>query len=404
VYDVIVVGARCAGSPTALLLARQGYRVLLVDRATFPSDTISTHFIRMPGIVQLQRWGLLERVAASNCPPIRKLMTHHGDFALTGTPPRRPDGLASYGPRRTRLDTILVQAAAEAGAEVRTGFTVQDLLLEGDRVVGMRGHTRGGQTVTERARLVIGADGKHSLVARCVQAAPYREVPALACAYYAYWADVPTDCFEMYTLAEQQRVLLVLPTNDAQVMILVGALAEDFPAYRADIAGTFWRGLGLVPGLAERVRAGRQVERFVGTADVANYFRTPCGPGWALVGDAGYHRDPTPAWGIADAFVHAGLLAEAVDAGLSGRQPLDTALAGYHSQRDEGALPGYDATLRVARIPLPSQEELDLRAALRHNQADTDRFFGMFNGSVTSAEFFAPENIARIMGRTVVPA
>ena len=190
-HDVIVVGARCAGTPTARLLARQGYRVLLVDRATFPSDTISTHCIRMSGIVQLQRWGLLDRVAATNCSPIRKLMTHRGDFALTGTPPPRPDGLVSYGPRRTKLDTVLVKAAAEAGAEVRTGFTVQDLLLEDDRVVGLRGQTRGGQAVTERARLVIGADGKHSLVARCVQAAPYREVPALACAYYAFgsWAE-----------------------------------------------------------------------------------------------------------------------------------------------------------------------------------------------------------------------
>ena len=399
-YDVIVVGARCAGSPTAMLLARQGYRVLLVDRATFPSDTISTHFIRMPGIVHLHHWGLLERVAASNCPPIRTLLTHQGDFALKGTPPPRPDGLCSYGPRRTKLDNILVQAAAEAGVEVRTGFTVQELVFEGDRVVGIRGRARGCQAVTERARLVIGADGKHSMVARCVQAATYREVPALACAYYSYWADVPTDAFEMYTLAAHQRVLLVLPTNDEQVMVLVGALAEDFATYRANIAGMFWDGLALVPGLAERVQAGRQAERFVGTADLPNFFRMPFGPGWALVGDAGYHQDPTPAWGIADAFRDADLLVEAVDDGLSGRQPLAVALAEYQRRRDEAAIPVYETTLQVARIPPASADQLSLRAALRGNQADTDRFFGMFNGSVSPTEFFAPENIARITGST----
>lgn len=141
IYDAIVVGARCAGSPTAMLLARKGYRVLLVDKATFPSDIMSTHYIHQPGIAQLQRWGLLEKVIATNCPPISKGIFDLGPFALTGSPPRA-DGIAEgYCPRRTVLDKILVDAVVAAGAELREGFTVQEVLIDGQHVSGIRaGH------------------------------------------------------------------------------------------------------------------------------------------------------------------------------------------------------------------------------------------------------------------------
>ena len=169
-YDAIVVGARCGGAPTAMLLARKGYRVLLLDRAGFPSDTLSTHYIHQPGIARLARWGLLDRIVASNCPPVRQLLFDVGPFALAGTPPPA-DGVAeAYAPRRTVLDQILVDAAVAAGAELRPHFSVQELLTDGDRVTGVRGRAAGGVAVTERAHLVIGADGVRSLVARAVQA------------------------------------------------------------------------------------------------------------------------------------------------------------------------------------------------------------------------------------------
>ena len=163
-YDAIVVGARCGGSPTAMLLARSGHRVLLVDKATFPSDTISTHLIHPPGIEALHRWGLLERVVDTGCPPIRSYTFDFGPFAITGSP-GTDAAPVSYGPRRTILDKLLVDAAAEAGAEVREGFTVEDLVFEDGRVAGVTGHDKGGSTVTERARVVVGADGLHSRVA-----------------------------------------------------------------------------------------------------------------------------------------------------------------------------------------------------------------------------------------------
>ena len=169
-YDAIVVGARCAGSPTAMLLARRGLRVLLVDKAHFPSDTLSTHYIHQPGVAALKRWGLLPQIERSGCPPIRRYTLDVGPFALEGTPPPIGDVGEAYSPRRYVLDQILVEAAAEAGAEVRQGFTVQELLTDGERVVGIRGRSAAGEPVTERARIVIGADGMNSLVARSVKA------------------------------------------------------------------------------------------------------------------------------------------------------------------------------------------------------------------------------------------
>ncbi len=176
-YDVIVVGARCAGSPTAMLLARKGYRVLLLDRATFPSDTISTHLIHPPGVAALKKWGLVDRLVSTGCPPIEIYAFDMGPFVISGSPGIEGSPV-SYGPRRTVLDKLLVDAAAEAGVEVRTGFTVDEVLSEDGSVTGIRGHSKGGPPVTEHARMLVGADGLHSVVAATVIP---EQVPREAC-------------------------------------------------------------------------------------------------------------------------------------------------------------------------------------------------------------------------------
>jgi 2-polyprenyl-6-methoxyphenol hydroxylase-like FAD-dependent oxidoreductase len=191
-YDAIVVGARCAGSPTAMLLARQGRDVLVVDRATFPSDTISTHLIHPPGIAALRRWGLLDRLVATGCPPIDTYAFEFGTITISGAPGTN-DSPVSYAPRRTVLDKLLVDAASESGAEVREGFTAESVVIEDGRVTGVCGRSKGGPLVTEHARVVVGADGPHSFVAQATGAEQYNEKPPLNASYYTYWSRLPMN-------------------------------------------------------------------------------------------------------------------------------------------------------------------------------------------------------------------
>jgi 2-polyprenyl-6-methoxyphenol hydroxylase-like FAD-dependent oxidoreductase len=394
-YDAIVVGARCAGSPTAMLLARAGHRVLLVDRARFPSNTMSGHFIHPHGIARMARWGLLDEVLASGCPPISRWHFDFGFASFAGSPPP-VDGVAeALAPRRTVLDQILFDAAAGAGAEVREAFTVEELVTDGDRITGVRGHAADGRTVTERARVVVGADGMRSRVARWVGAREYNAQPSLTCAYYGYWAGVPMEGVEVY--ARDGRVLLAFPTNDDLVLVFMEWPVAAFDDFRADVEGSFMRTLDLVPRLAARIRNGQRVERLVGTGVLPNFFRQAHGPGWALVGDAGYHKDPYLAQGIGDAFRDAERIAEALGDGLADNRPLDLALAAYAADRDAAAAPGYELNLQLASLQPPPPELQAVLAALPDNPPEADRFVGALMGTVAVGDFFAPENLARIV-------
>lgn len=352
-YDAIVVGARCAGSPTAMLLAQKGYRVLVVDRSAFPSDIMSTHALRAPGVGKLRDWGLLSPVAASNCPPIRQATFDIGQFHMTVPMPPWEDIDAVYCPRRTVLDTILVEAAVAAGAELRQSFTVDGLTFDGDRVTGIRGHARHGAEVTEDARIVIGADGLHSVVARAVKAPVVREVPAGTCAYYNYYSGLPVEGYEFYF--RERRNILVFPTNDDLVCVAVQWPKDEFRTVRAAIEANFTTALALAPPFAERMAGARAEERFVGSGDLPNMFRRPFGPGWALVGDASYHKDPILGSGITDAFHEATLLADAIDAAFAGREDIAATLARYEQQRDEYAKEIFEPTARLVQFPAPQE-------------------------------------------------
>jgi flavin-dependent dehydrogenase len=405
VYDAIVVGARCAGSPTAMLLARRGYTVLLVDKATFPSDTMSTHFIHPPGVAALKRWGLLDQLAATGCPPVMRYSYDFGPVVVGGSP-RPVDGNATaYGPRRTVLDALLVEAAAAAGAEVRTGFTVEALVFDDDgAVTGIRGHARDGVSVTERAQVVIGADGKHSRVAKAVGAQRYNEVAPLQSGYYAYWSDLPADGFDIHVRAEGSRGWGTIPTHDGLTCVVAGWPQREFKANRGDVERSYLQSFELAPEFAERMRGATRESRFVGTADLPNFFRRPYGPGWALVGDAGYHKDPITAFGISDAFRDAEALVDGLDDVFGGRRPFDAAMADYQRARDEASLPIYGLTCEFAKIEPPPPEMQALFGALASQPDARDDFVSVMAGTLPAPEFFAPDNIGRIMGAAAVPA
>jgi 2-polyprenyl-6-methoxyphenol hydroxylase-like FAD-dependent oxidoreductase len=395
-YDAIVVGARCAGSPTAMLLARRGYRVLLLDRDTFPSDILSTHYIHQPGVAKLKEWGLLERVLATDVPPITTLHVDLDGIHLSGMPPYQGIDFALC-PRRTALDTVLVDAAVAAGAELRDGFVVEDVVWDGDAVVGIRGHHKGGASVEERARVVIGADGMHSVIARAVHPQEYNTRPPLGCGYYAYFRDVPMNGAEVHF--RDDCVVFGFPTNEGQTCVVVEWPNSQFAAVRQDYESAFFRALQRTPDFAARVAQGRQETRFFGIGNIPNFFRTPYGPGWALVGDAGYHKDPITGLGITDAFIDAELLAEALHDGWGGRLPLSAALAGYERRRNERAFPLYELTIQQASFQPPPPEIVALWRALPGNQEDVDRFLGLTNGITPLQEFRSPENVGRIIAR-----
>jgi flavin-dependent dehydrogenase len=393
-FDAIVVGARCAGAPTAMLLARRGYRVLLVDRASFPSDTLSTHLIHAPGVAALRRWGLLDEVTATGSPPIETYSLDFGPFTISGTP--RPAGGSStaYAPRRTVLDKILVDAAARAGAEVREQFGVDEVLVEDGAVVGLRGRDAGGRAVTERARVVVGADGWSSRVARAVEPAVYHDKPMLQTSYYSYWSGLPLD--GMQTVIRPERGWGAFPTNDGLTLLVVGWPQAEAAAYKADVEANYLRTLDLFPAFAERVRGATREARFAG-GSVPNFFRTPHGPGWALVGDAGYTKDPITAQGIGDAFAGAERCAAALDEAFTGARPYDQAMAAYQAARDAHALPIYDFTTELATLQPPPDEVRQLLAAIHGNQDAMDAFVSLVAGTISPVEFFDPANIGRML-------
>jgi 2-polyprenyl-6-methoxyphenol hydroxylase-like FAD-dependent oxidoreductase len=395
-YDAIVVGARCAGSPTAMLLARYGFKVLLVDRATFPSDTISTHILWPHGAEILARWGLLQQLAATGVPPICRWMTFDvGPFALRGTIPDANDGLGGYCPRRTVLDHVLVNRAAAAGVEVREGFTVDELLMTGDTVVGIRGHGRATQPVEERARIVIGADGVNSFVARSVRTPEYEVRPVVACGYYSYFSGVAQDDIELFV--RDQHAFGGAPTNDGLHLVMVNWPARDFSRVRTDVEGYVWRALESAPDFAHRVRSGRREEKWYGTAGVPGYFRRPYGKGWALVGDASYNKDPITAQGISDAFIDAESLTQAVSAVLSGNGTFEERLSAHETTRNERVRPMYEFTTKLASLEPPPPEMQALFGALRGNQDAINAFLSAITGAIPLPDFMSDENIGRIM-------
>jgi 2-polyprenyl-6-methoxyphenol hydroxylase-like FAD-dependent oxidoreductase len=376
-----------------MLLARQGHEVLVLDRNAFPSDRLaSTHMVWHSGVEYLSRWGLLERLAASGCPPMRNFNLDLGELVLTGQAPPAGAVAEAYAPRRLVLDDLLLTAAHEAGAEVRTRCSVRDLIMEDDRVAGVRFTDERGTMQEARARLVVGADGEKSTVARLVGAPSYDVQGRIGGTIWAYFAELPIDDMEFY--ARPGRMVYAWRTNDALTLAGISFPYSDFRAAVSDHGTTMPTEFAeLAPGFGERVRAASRRSRWR-TGCASSFCRTPVGPGWCLLGDAGLTMDPITAAGITNAFRDATLLAAAVDEGLE--SDLDGALAGFEERRNAVSVPLFQFTSDMARLEPPTQEVIDLFVGLSQSRDDSNSYFGVFAQTVPVSEFFAPDNVQRI--------
>lgn len=368
-YDAIIVGARAAGASTAMLMARKGMNVLVVDRARYGSDTLSTHALMRTAVLQLTRWGLLHRVKLSGAPAVNRVAFHYPDETVM-VDIRSSGGVGSlYAPRRTVLDRLLVDAAGEAGADVRFGVIVDDVIEDtSGRVTGISARDEQGSELTLSADLVVGADGIRSIVAQSVKAEVIRRARSSGAVVYGYYSGVDAVGYE-WAYAPGVSAGMI-PTNDGQVCVFIGGSEADF---RQRVFPNLERSFSTLlrevsPDIAERVSRGTAVSRLRGFAGVRGYVRAAHGDGWALVGDAGYFRDPITTHGISDAFRDAELLTRAAtgestmsawqstrDSVIGGLFEVTDRIAGYDWTMDE--LRGY---LRdVSRAMKPELELID---------------------------------------------
>jgi flavin-dependent dehydrogenase len=391
--DVVIVGARCAGSAAAIALARAGRKVIAVDSARFPAPTISTHLMWPGGLAELARLGALDRVAALGAPRLPLASVEiPGVRAVGGY--SAVDGI-SYAMcvRRAGLDLALVETARAAGAEVREGTRVTGLLSAEGRVAGVEVNERGGRSYALRARVVVGADGRRSTVARLVGAAdPYLSRRDGRACYYAYFDD-PHESLRAVASQWRQGAELgtAFPCDGGLTLVLLmppDARAAEFRKYpEKEYDRTIDE---LLPGLRERLRGCVRRSRVFGAAGLESYFRVSAGPGWALVGDAGHFKDPVTAQGIRDALRFGRLVGESLaglpDLSAGGVDAVDSVLAEWERRRDRECLEAFYWTDRTGRADPVGPLDVEMHRALRANPALMTRFLDVYSRIIRPAE------------------
>jgi flavin-dependent dehydrogenase len=374
-FDVAVVGARPAGAATAMILARAGLRVLVVDRARYGADTLSTHALMRGGVMQLARWRLLDRVIAAGTPPVRHSVFHYGKDCID-VPIKPGAGVdALYAPRRTVLDPILVDAARDAGAEIKFGVTVTGLSRDNaGRVTGLQGRDVNGGSFAASAAITVGADGMGSTVARLAGARVERAATSAAAFIYGYWDGLPVKDYELFYLPGVTAGFF--PTNRGQTCVFVGTSPRQFRAEaQAGMANAYGRLLGkAAPALIDPRAGARAPERLRVFSGRPGYLRRASGPGWALVGDAGYFKDPATAHGITDALRDAELLSRAVIAAATGEVPEADALGAYQATRDRLSERLFATTEAIASFAWDLDEIQELLVQLSKSMSDEVRW------------------------------
>ena len=394
-FDVIVVGARCAGAPLATMLARSGLRVCVVDKDRFPSDTPSTHGIQPTGVQVLERLGVLETLLELAPPMVRARMVFDGDVAvvddvvaITGAP--------VLSVRRPKLDQVLSGAAAKAGAEVRTQTAVTGLVLDRGRVCGVT--TASGEL---RAPLVVGADGTRSAVAKLVGAREYFPTPNGRLFMWAYYEADPTNG-EMWIGKIDDYAYLVTPTDAGLTLVGACPSIDRRDEARANREAVYEAGVRAWPELHDGVAGARREGPIHTMANMHGFFRASAGPGWVLTGDAGHFKDPTPGQGIADALRQAEKLAGVIVRALDGSAPSpDQALTEWWRWRDEDAWEMYwfahDMGAAGPTPPLLRQVQRRIAADKELLEATTR----VFNHELRPSQAFPPSFALRTLGQAL---
>jgi flavin-dependent dehydrogenase len=331
-YDALIVGARVAGSSLAIRLAQRGRKVLMVDRDSFPSDTISTHGLNFLAVESLRRLGVLERIEAAG---FRRMQRHRAWLGeLFVEAPAGPPGAYTLAPRRMVLDQILIERAVECGVEFTPRARVDGLLIENGTVEGARVQRIGGDAFEAHARVVIGADGKGSKVAQWVGAKTYGKGEPGRPIYYGYFHGVeplPEPTAELFF--GFNRVGFCLAMRPDEHVLVIEAQPEDFARIRADARTWFLSEYTRLPGMEKRMANAVLEGSILGVRAIDSHFRTPYGAGWALTGDAGYVKDPITAYGVGDALLQGFWLARSLDEWFGGR-PWDETMSAYQERRD----------------------------------------------------------------------
>jgi 2-polyprenyl-6-methoxyphenol hydroxylase-like FAD-dependent oxidoreductase len=381
-FDVIVVGGRCAGAPLATMLARAGLRVCVVDKDSFPSDTLSTNAIQPTGVRVLDRLGVLDALLELAPPMVRARILFDGDVAIvddvagiTGAP--------VIGVRRHLMDQILLDAAAEAGAEVRTDTAVTGLVEDRGRVAGVT--TPSGEL---RAALVVGADGRQSAVAKLVGATEYCPTPNGRLFMWTFYEADPTNG-EMWLGKIDDYAYLVTPTDHGLTLVGACPSIDRRDEARGNREAVYEEGVRGWPELHAGVQGARREGPVHTMANMHGFFRVSAGPGWALVGDAGHFKDPTPGQGIADALRQAEKLAGSIERALGGGNP-DPILKEWWRWRDEDA---WEMYWFAHDMGAPGPTPPVLRQVQRRIAADPELLTAtmrVFNHELRPSEVFTP--------------
>jgi menaquinone-9 beta-reductase len=396
-FDVVIVGARCAGSPLALLLRRRGLSVCVVDRAQFPSETPSTHVIQPCGVRLLDDLGVLDAALAAGAAPLDHMTMVMDDVVRIEAELDEIDNLRSgLCVRRVTLDALLVDAAAAAGAEVRTGLRVTGLITEDGRVSGVQ--TAAGPI---HGRLVVGADGRHSTVASLVGAREYHVAPAGKMFAWAYFEGVQGRDGHVRIARRGARGFLAGPTDGDLYMAAIGIDMTEQAEFHTDRHANFTAGIRAWPELADVIAEGRRVGPIRVLTNWHGYFREAAGPGWVLVGDAGQFKDPTPGQGIGDAFRQADRLAAAIEDGLGSTSP-DAAMQRWWRWRDDDA---YEMYWLASNMGAPGAASLLTTQLMREVAADpkaTLMFFGVLNHEIPPSQLFTMPRAVRAAARVLL--